>query len=433
MASMQDKLLKLLIKKYENSRTYDGSNKVNQSFSVKPDRVMKDYYSDYADPDEIADFENSLSDLEGRGWISLEHKKNSDVISSIRLNASYIDEIREQTGLRDKNLAIEDEIGFYSELRGYIEGDTDCDHTDKEVLARGNEPYSGLRLYESITEWYCSEEIGRLKGGRKARYSREEARNLLGLASFILANNEECLERELSMRFFGDSKTFESGYRHRVCRLIDSYLRYRGLPGTEEGLSDNDADRQLLEEFGIYRNPSYVHINGHACIKYADGKQLETEHGMPLALSGALLDNIAEITIEASMVMTVENLTSYHRMNNEEFFYIYTGGYHGRTVRQLISKLKSSNPHIGYLHFGDIDPDGFMILEHLKRSCKIPARPVHMGISELDRYRSCTKPLTDSDRSKADKLISQGKYSDILKYMIAHDIKLEQEIVAYEL
>ena len=463
MTSVQDKLLKLLVNKYENSKTYEGSNKVNQSFSVKPDRVMKDYYSDYADPDEVADFENSLRELQGRGWISLEYEKNKAVIRSIRLNEESIDEIRQAAGIKDKNRACEDEIRYYTEL---MEAAADLSiKAVKASVSASEEDYSAedkdSRPDSGITAWYCNEEIGRLADGKKARQDRETAKSLLELAEYIISNDRECLERELSIRFFGNSKTFESEYRRRVCRLIESYFRSRdrlpdtagygnltgeaevfreteyegkaGITGTEEPGTETEADRLMLEEYGIYKNPSYVYIKGNGMIRYAGGKLIDIGNSMPLALSGSLLKCMDKIKINASEVMTVENLTSFHRINHERYFYVYTGGYHGRAVRQLIKRITEDNDGLRFHHFGDIDPDGFLIIEHLNRSCGVKAEPVYMGIKELDKYRSYTKPLTDNDRSKAVKLIEQGRYSEVLEYMLKHNIKLEQEIVAYGL
>ena len=44
----QSKLLHALLDKYENSKTYEGTNAVSQNFAVKPEKVWKDYVSDYA-------------------------------------------------------------------------------------------------------------------------------------------------------------------------------------------------------------------------------------------------------------------------------------------------------------------------------------------------------------------------------------------------
>lgn len=418
MTSVQDKLLTLLINKYENSRTYEGTNKLNQSFGMKPTALMRGYYSDYADPDEISDFENSLKELEARGFIILDHKKNSRVISNIRLNEDKIEDIRGAVGRKDKNRAIADEIDYYERLKERSAG---RDHGRCDDL-----PDKGIR------SWFCEEETERLKAGKKARYERDEARRLIELAECIISNDRECLERELSIRFFGDSKVFEKQYRRRVCRLIGMYLEEMKGYETAKGVSDTESDRLLLEGYGIYKNPTYVYIKGDAVIEYNGGSRIETGKDMPIALSGALLDSIEKIKINASYIMTVENLTSFHGLSMDDRLLIYTGGYHGRAVKQLIRKIRRDNDKSGFLHFGDIDPDGFLILEHLNKSCMISAEPVYMGIAELERYRTYTKPLEGNDRIKAQNLISAGKYTEILSYMLEQNIKLEQEIVAQE-
>ena len=84
-----------------------------------------------------------------------------------------------------------------------------------------------------------------------------------------------------------------------------------------------------------------------------------------------------------------------------------------------------------WLHFGDIDPDGFYILESLKRGTGIDIRPLWMGIEELKTYAGYGKPLQDNDRIKAKNLLRSGKYEDVMRYMLDNDLKLEQEIISW--
>jgi hypothetical protein len=58
-----------------------------------------------------------------------------------------------------------------------------------------------------------------------------------------------------------------------------------------------------------------------------------------------------------------------------------------------------------------------------------------MGIEQLRdvRFRHCLRQLTDHDMNRLEALIEDTSYSDILKYMKEHNVKLEQEIVSYYL
>ncbi len=64
-----------LIDQYERSKTYRGTNQLTQSFSVAPERIFTQYDSDYADVNQIHDFENM-------GYMLQEKKKLEQEIIS---------------------------------------------------------------------------------------------------------------------------------------------------------------------------------------------------------------------------------------------------------------------------------------------------------------------------------------------------------------
>ena len=50
-----------------------------------------------------------------------------------------------------------------------------------------------------------------------------------------------------------------------------------------------------------------------------------------------------------------------------------------------------------------------------------------------ERFSNCLRGLTDKDISRLETLAEDVSYSEILKYMKEHNVKLEQEIVSYYL
>ena len=52
--------------------------------------------------------------------------------------------------------------------------------------------------------------------------------------------------------------------------------------------------------------------------------------------------------------MTVENLTSFHRLEREHIFYLFLSGYHTRTKQALLQRIARENPGLSWHHFGDI-------------------------------------------------------------------------------
>ncbi len=88
-----------------------------------------------------------------------------------------------------------------------------------------------------------------------------------------------------------------------------------------------------------------------------------------------------------------------------------------------------------YKHFGDIDIGGFLIHKHLCREASKDFELYCMGIQQLRdvRFGHCLRELTDHDRSRLETLVGDAPYSEVLKYMKEHNVKLEQEIVSYYL
>mgnify|MGYP002071419286 FL=1 len=152
---------------------------------------------------------------------------------------------------------------------------------------------------------------------------------------------------------------------------------------------------------------------------------------MPIALTEKTLESVCAVKILVKKVMTVENLTSFHRMAQKEYFYLFLSGYHNHMKQRLLCKINADNPEIQWCHFGDIDPDGFYIIEHLIRGTGIEFQPVYMDTACLKKYDSYTKPLNKNDVRKAESLLEQGKYPEVMGYMLDKNKKLEQEIVSW--
>lgn len=96
-------------------------------------------------------------------------------------------------------------------------------------------------------------------------------------------------------------------------------------------------------------------------------------------------------------------------------------------------RLAKENPELKWYHFGDLDPDGFCILEHLKRETGIRFEPFHMGLEDLREFQEYGKELNEIDRKKAHTLINAGLFRRELFYMLSENVKLKQEIIGWNL
>ena len=401
----QMKLLNLLLDKYEASKTFAGENRVSQNFSEKPGKIFPTYDSDYVDLYQMQDFENQMEELEQFALIHI---------------------WRGGRGIERLQARQECWEQYYSLLQ----------REDKKTFQRKQrelyEEYIGVHAALDI---YCREQVMRLEDNKKPLYEGKEAEQILRLCNFILSNQQEMLERELSIAVLGDSKLWEQKYRSIVCRILRRYGDYENiLMGVEEGESSEEKriiERIILAEHLVFANPSYVYFKGNAVFYFAGGKTVESCSQIPLAFSSDALKNLVEIRVVDSQVMTVENLTSFNRIQSSDTLLIFLSGYHNSAKQDLIRKIYEKNTSLRWMHFGDIDPDGFYILEHLKRGTGIDVEPVYMNTTYLEKYNQFTKPLTENDRKKAERLLRDGKYCEIMKYMLDIGKKLEQEIISW--
>lgn len=401
----QIKLLNLLLDKYEASKTFTGENRVPQSFSEKPEKIFNAYDSDYADLNQIQDFESQMEELKRLGLIHVQ--RGGRGIKRLQARPERLEQ-------------------YYSLLQ----------RTDKKMLQRKQrELYQRYIGMHAVLDAYCREQIMRLEENKKTQYEGIAAEQILQLCNFILSNQQEILERELSIAVLGDSKLWEKKYRSIVCRILRRYGNYENiLMGMEEGKNSEEKlmiERIILAEHLVFANPSYVYFKGNALFSFDGGKTVESCSQIPLAFSSDAIKNLEEIRIVDNQIMTVENLTSFNRIQAADTFLIFLSGYHNSAKQDLIRKIYETNASLRWMHFGDIDPDGFYILDHLKRGTGIDVAPIYMDKTYLEKYNQFTKPLTENDRKKAERLLRNGKYCEIMKYMLETDVKLEQEIISW--
>ena len=97
-----------------------------------------------------------------------------------------------------------------------------------------------------------------------------------------------------------------------------------------------------------------------------------------------------------------------------------------------MKKIYDENKHCEYLHEGDIDVYGFLILENLKEKTGIPFRPLNMGVDTVKRFFDAKiyKELTASDINMIEKKKEKlGEYKQVLEFMLLHNCKVEQESI----
>lgn len=410
----KEQLLSKLLDQYEKSVTYAGENKVKQVFSVKPSDIFKGYNKDFLPPEQLfqeKEFERLIRQMESEGLIHV---------------------VPPNTGILRQICAVPERWEDYYAC---------LNRTEKNILKKRLEEVYHRFCQCDLLEAYGKEKLQTLKNSRARKLDEKkvekeitEAEAIWNLVQFLKENQEKqrtTLEREMSEAVLHDSKQWEKIYRKKVCGILEHTGRY------DEPLAELEEERErqtaLLEEFYIYSNPAYIYLKGDARICLEDGRKLRIYHDLPMSIPFETFQKAKSIQIQDVALMTVENLTSFHRLEREHIFYLFLSGYHTRTKQALLQRIARENPGLSWHHFGDLDPDGLAIAGHLIRKTGLPFQLCAMGVQELQRFQTYAKPLEAPDRAKAEAMIKQGSsYAGILRYMLEHNCKLEQEIISWQ-
>ncbi len=393
MRKYEEIILNSLLDQYERSKSFIGTNGRKQSFQKKVLDLVPGY-DDSARYDLFKTVNDQIAFLEEIGVIEAKRLKRgkfeTEVIYSIKLVTEKIDECYRLLGRTPK-------ADLNSELI--------------ELLTK-------YRKKTSLLYAFCDEQLKRLAENKKFQHFDEvdKFEQVLKALAEVESVEEETYVRNFSIRVLGDSKAFDK-IKNTVVSILFEYGEY---PDKETILSD----------LNIVKNPGYVYIKGKGCI-IISGQTLDIgKLDGDIGLSSKMLDDIEDIHVSASKVVTIENLTTYHSYIDEDAFVLYLGGYHNSIRRKMIRKLYDNNPDINYYHYGDIDAGGFYILLDLRKKTGIPFEAMNMDVSTLINYENYTKKLTENDRIRLQSL-RDSEFKEVVEYMLENNCKLEQEALEF--
>ena len=277
---------------------------------------------------------------------------------------------------------------------------------------------SKYRLLNNIISDWMHLAVNYRKLPYDLKYDGKRLKYVLTILEAVFKIEKESYIRNFSTAVFKDSKRFQKEFKSCIESILFDYT---------DDLIEKD---KILEYYNLYENPTYVYIKGDVIISFENSTIYASELPDGIALSNALLKRIKNIKVLTKAVITVENLTTYHDENKKEAVYIYLGGYHNKSKKELLEKIYKDNKSCEYLHEGDIDIYGFLILENLKEKTGIPFRPLLMDVNTLKRFYEAGiyKELNVSDIRMIEKNRENLKeYSEVLDFMLLNNCKVEQE------
>ena len=385
MIKYEKQILSLLLDKYEGSKSFIGTNRVNQSFTCKVAQMFPKYKDD-SEYEFFCAINEAVDTLAVQGFVTAKRLKNG-VLQSVTLNLETIDKAYEYLGRIPKSDIVID-------LKKILFLYKDCNN---------------------ILSAYCSRQLERLAENKSVEFFDDDFdmyESILKVVSKITGVKSGTFERDFSIQVLGDSKAFEK-IRSKVVSLL---YEYGDFPDRET----------LLADLNIVKNPGHVYFKGKGKLTVC-GQQIDfSQISGDMAISSEMLKNVDDITVFGDVVITIENLTTFNAFNCENSFAIYLGGYHNTSRRNFIKKVYEQNPDKQYLHFGDIDAGGFYILQHLRNKTGIVFVPYCMDVKTLKANLHYCKKLTENDKKRLAALVDT-EFGDTVKFMIENNCKLEQE------
>ena len=417
MKRYDEKILGLLLDKYENSLLYSGRNQINIKITISVSKhVLPEYFDVTSMQYDV--IHEQLEALEKKGFIRLiwKNKKKGHILEKCEL-------VVEQADAAYTLLHRKPRSGKEQCIKAI------CQHfKDKDSVL------------DRFLDWI----LERIEAGESIRkYANpdapEEFEKLCKLIWRILTNDTECFLREFSVKYFKDSKLAEKDVEKAVGIIVRFQDKISGLEALDT--------TEVLEEYNIYRNPSWLMLKGDgnfSVIRNESNRMIVDLQSVSVGV-GIANQDIERICWSQEkrpdMVLTIENLTSFYRWNamilGEEYFgknilCIYLGGYHNRAKRHFLKSLHAAYPEVEYRHFGDIDCGGFRIWKDLCLKTEIPFKPILMDSCIYMQYLEFGRLLTELDRKTLQQMqedIFFTEHRELFALMLKKGKKLEQECI----
>lgn len=390
--------LEKLLKKYHNRVAKNRS--AGRRILLKPQELYKNYADNNADIDEKQRLNEAVHALMELGMVTVDYLKFSVDIEKIYLCDENMDAV----------------YGYLKDNYGI---------TPQNVLSEQAKLL--VQQYSSSGELlqYYADSIRIQVEDPRLQIDLPRVEANLQMLDFLQKNEEELYVRELSSLVYGDSKWFEQNNYEEVCSIVREALH---IPREETERNDD-----ILAHYHVTPAEQEIIIKGDWEIVWDDCVIETAKLKGGIAISSSDIKDIRKITVHAANLMTVENKTSYQRMNDSHTAMVYLGGYASRPQIVFLQRVIADNPAINYFHFGDIDVGGFLIHHHLCKAVGKQFKLYCMGTEQLmdERFSKCLRPLTNNDLNRLQGLAAQEPYRDVAAYMKGQRVKLEQEIVSY--
>lgn len=286
--------------------------------------------------------------------------------------------------------------------------------TSREMLALlASPPWARGRLAELAA--YVAP---RLEAGHPVPVA--SARELSDVSRVFTLSREEAAAlpiRALSIRLFGDSKRLE-----------------RLLPVADR-LSRAVWSAPISEELGLGRSYPEVAFALRGRIRFA-GAEEWTCRGQVLTLPFESVKSIRAIEVgrPVAAVLSIENKETFHvfahRMTDLSLAAVVcSAGHPNPAVVALLRHFLAAGASLS--HYGDLDPDGILILQELRSALAMPMAPSFMTVDIHRLYAKYGYALDQAQRARLSQVNPQAPdvLRDLAREIGETGVGVEQEII----
>lgn len=400
MDKFQSEVLNSLIDKYNRSVLSKGGSERNLKIQIRTgDMALKSYTGREAFKF-IEENDKKLKSLQDKNYI-LVHRDRNGQLDNVELNISSIkficNDLQREVKTEKLNsiLRVLEANDYHDFIKAFVDSESN--------------------YIRNKYDWHSS-----------YYFDENELIEILTVLNKLLELQEEQMEREFSANILHDSKRF-SAIRKKVVAIIKKY-GYEHL-STDE---NNDDDYEILKCFNLVKNSTYALVKGNLCFSLNNQIIDLNVLNFEFSLSDQMIKQIKITSTNIEKVFTVENLTSFYKINEADSIIIFLAGFHNHTKQMLIKKIAYNCNIKEFYHFGDIDAGGFQIFFNLIKDTGLPFLPYKMSINELKNNSGKLKKLTERDRNRLIKMSSDENFAcffEVIKYMLKNNVKLEQEIL----
>lgn len=259
--------------------------------------------------------------------------------------------------------------------------------------------------------------------------------DVLKCLCFMEKNQDEQMERVLSMKLYGDSKYFEKTIKSKVL----SILRWIKKQDKEE----NREDEELLCEKGISRWPEVMEFTGNLKVVLEDDTRIDySTQKYGAYINSDTVKCVKKVILKCvEKIVFVENKANYiwylsHRKTENELVLFHGGCYSpvkGLWFKKIYLSSKKQEHNIKYFHWSDIDVGGFRIFVRLRKNIVPELEPYQMDCKTLEDFRKNAIKIEESSYRKIleemEKDSEYAIFNPVISRMLELDIRLEQESV----